>query len=98
MGLELKNKLEFIGIFLRCAIMVLLGLAFNPERDRRYLPFMVIIAFVMLMFFLMKIIQFNLKKHQKQFNFSLFHWGCSATRFMRNTDNENEKKQWNPKK
>lgn len=73
----MKNKSEFIGIFLRCAIMVLLGLAFNPERDRRYLPFMVIIAFVMLMFFLMKINQSNLKKHQKTILFFFVSLGVT---------------------
>ncbi len=50
----MKNKREIIGLFLICALMVSLGLAFNPEEDQRYLPFLVVMAFVTLMFFLGK--------------------------------------------
>lgn len=45
--------------------MLSLGLAFDLERDYRYLPFMILIAFVMLIFFLLKINQSNLKRHHK---------------------------------
>ena len=45
--------------------MVSLGLAFNPEEDLGYLPFLVVMAFVTLMFFLVKISQSNLKKQYK---------------------------------
>ena len=61
----MKNKKEIIGIFLICAVMVSLGLVFNPEEDQRYLPFLVVMAFVTLMFFLVKIGQFNLKRQHK---------------------------------
>jgi len=61
----LKNKREIIGLFLICALMVSLGLAFNPEEDQRYLPFLVVMAFVTLMFFLVKIGQSDLKRHHK---------------------------------
>ena len=61
----MKNKRELIGIFLRCVIMLSLGLAFDPERDYRYLPFMILIAFVMLILFLLKISRSNLKRHHK---------------------------------
>ena len=61
----MKNKREIIGLFLICALMVSLGLAFNPEEDQRYLPFLVVMAFVTLMFFLVKIGQSNLKRHHK---------------------------------
>jgi hypothetical protein len=61
----LKKKKEIIGIFLIGAVMVSLGLAFNPKEDLGYLPFLVVIAFVTLMFFLVKISQSNLKKQYK---------------------------------
>lgn len=61
----MKNKREIIGLFLICALMVSLGLAFNPEEDQRYLPFLVVMAFVTLMFFLVKIGQSDLKGHHK---------------------------------
>ena len=61
----MKNKREIIGLFLICALMVSLGLAFNPEEDQRYLPFLVVMAFVTLMFFLVKIGQSDLKRHHK---------------------------------
>lgn len=61
----MKNKKGLIGIFLRCVIMLLLGLAFDPERDYRYLPFMILIAFAILIFFLLKISQSNLKRYHK---------------------------------
>lgn len=61
----MKNKREIIGLFLICALMVSLGLAFNPEEDQRYLPFLVVMAFVTLMFFLVKISQSDLKRHHK---------------------------------
>ena len=61
----MKNKRGIIGIFLICAIMGSLGLAFNPEEDRRYLPFLVVMAFAMLMFVLVKIGQSDLKRHHK---------------------------------
>ena len=61
----MKNKREIIGIILICAIMVSLGLACNPEEDRRYLPFLVVMAFAMLMFVLVKIGQSDLKRHHK---------------------------------
>lgn len=61
----MKNKREIIGLFLICVVMVSLGLAFNPETDQVYLPFLVVMAFVTLMFFLVKINRFNLKRHYK---------------------------------
>ncbi len=61
----MKNKREIIGLFLICALMVSLGLAFNPEEDQRYLPFLVVMAFVTMMFFLVKIGQSDLKRHHK---------------------------------
>ena len=61
----MKNRRELIGIFLRCVIMISLGAAFDPERDYKYLPFMVLIAFVMLMFFLLTISRSNLNRHLK---------------------------------
>lgn len=61
----MKNKREIIGLFLICALMVSLGLAFNPEEDQRYLPFLVVMAFVTLMLFLVKIGQSDLKRHHK---------------------------------
>lgn len=61
----MKKKKEIIGIFLIGAVMVSLGLAFNPEEDLGYLPFLVVMAFVTLMFFLVKISQSNLKKQYK---------------------------------
>ena len=61
----MKNRRELIGIFLRCVIMISLGAAFDPERDYKYLPFMVLIAFVMLMFFLLTISRSNLSRHLK---------------------------------
>lgn len=45
--------------------MVSLGLAFNPKEDLGYLPFLVVIGFVTLMFFLVKISRSNLKKQYK---------------------------------
>ena len=45
--------------------MISLGAAFDPERDYKYLPFMVLIAFVMLMFFLLTISRSNLNRHLK---------------------------------
>lgn len=54
-----------IGIFLICVMMVSLGLAFDLEKDQRYLPFLIAMAFVTLMFFLMKGSQSNLKKQHK---------------------------------
>ena len=61
----MKNRKGLIGIFLRCAILLLLGLAFDPERDYRYLPIMILIAFVILIFFLLKISRSNLKRYHK---------------------------------
>ena len=61
----MKNKREIIGLFLICALMVSLGLAFNPEKDQGYLPFLVVMAFVTMMFFLVKIGQSDLKRHHK---------------------------------
>lgn len=61
----MKNKREIIGIFLICAVMVAFGLAFSPEKDQGYLPFMVFMAFVTLMFLLVKISQSDLKRRQK---------------------------------
>lgn len=61
----MKNKREIFGLFLICAVMVSLGVAFNPEEDQGYLPFLVVMAFVTLMFFLLKISQCNLKKQHK---------------------------------
>lgn len=61
----MKNKRGLIGVFLRCVLMISLGMAFDPERDYKYLPFMVLIAFVMLMFFLLTISRSNLNKHLK---------------------------------
>ena len=65
----MKNKRGLIGIFLRCVILISLGAAFDPERDYKYLPFMIFIAFVMLIFFLLSISQSNLKRHQKSILF-----------------------------
>lgn len=61
----MKNKREIFGLFLICAVMVSLGVAYNPEEDLDYLPFLVVMAFVTLMFFIMKISQSNLKKQYK---------------------------------
>ena len=61
----MKNKRGLIGVFLRCVLMISLGMAFDPERDYKYLPFMVLIAFVMLMFFLLTISRSNLNRHLK---------------------------------
>ena len=61
----MKNKREIFGLFLICAVMVSLGVAFSPEEDLDYLPFLVVMAFVTLMFFIMKISQSNLKKQHK---------------------------------
>lgn len=61
----MKNKREIFGLFLICAVMVSLGVAFNPEEDQGYLPFLVVMAFVTLMFSLLKISQCNLKRHYK---------------------------------
>lgn len=49
--------------------MISLGLAFDPEKDQRYLPFLIAMAFVTLMFFLMKSSQSNLKRQHKTFFF-----------------------------
>ena len=65
----MKNKRDMIGIFLICFMMISLGLAFDPEKDQRYLPFLIDMAFVTLMFFLMKINRFNLKRQHKTFFF-----------------------------
>ena len=61
----MKKKKEIIGIVLIGAVMVSLGLAFNPEEDLGYLPFLAVMAFVTLIFFLVKISKFNLKKQYK---------------------------------
>lgn len=61
----MKNKRGLIGVFLRCVLMISLGMAFDLERDYKYLPFMVLIAFVMLMFFLLTISRSNLNRHLK---------------------------------
>ena len=61
----MKNKRGLIGVFLRCVLMISLGMAFDPERDYKYLPFMILIAFVMLMFFLLTISRSNLNRHLK---------------------------------
>ena len=61
----MKNKREIIGLFFFFFFMVSLGLAFNPVEDQRYLPFLVVMAFVTLMFFLVKIGQSDLKRHHK---------------------------------
>ena len=61
----MKNKRGLIGVFLRCVLMISLGMAFDPERDYKYLPFMILIAFVMLMFFLLMISRSNLNRHLK---------------------------------
>lgn len=45
--------------------MISLGAAFDLERDYKYLPFMVLIAFVMLIFFLLTVSQSNLNRHLK---------------------------------
>lgn len=60
----MKNKREIIGIFLIWVIMVSLGLAFDLEKDQKYLPFLVVIAFVTLMFFLVKINQTKTEAEQ----------------------------------
>ena len=49
--------------------MVSLGLAFDPEKDQRYLPFLTAMAFVTLMFFLMKSSRSNLKRQHKTISF-----------------------------
>ncbi len=61
----MKNKRGLIGVFLRCVLMISLGMAFDLERDYKYLPFMILIAFVMLMFFLLTISRSNLNRHLK---------------------------------
>ena len=45
--------------------MISLGIAFDLERDYKYLPFMVLIAFVMLIFFLLAISRFDLNRQLK---------------------------------
>ena len=65
----MKNKRDMIGIFLICVMMISLGLAFDPEKDQRYLPFLIAMAFVTLMFFPMKSSQSNLKRQHKTFFF-----------------------------
>ena len=50
---------------MRCVLMISLGMAFDLERDYKYLPFMVLIAFVMLMFFLLTVSRSNLNRHLK---------------------------------
>lgn len=60
----MKNKREIIGIFLIWVIMVSFGLAFDPEKDQKHLPFLVVIAFVTLMFFLVKINQTKTEAEQ----------------------------------
>ena len=67
----MKNKRDMIGIFLICVMMVSLGLAFDPEKDKRYLPFLTAMAFVTLIFFLMKSGRFNLKRQHKTIFFFL---------------------------
>ena len=52
-------------------MMVSLGLAFDPEKDKKYLPFLTAMAFVTLMFFLMKISRSNLKRQHKTISFFL---------------------------
>lgn len=61
----MKNKREIVGFLGICVMMVSLGLAFNPEEDQRYSPFLVIMAFVTLMIFLVKGSQSNLKRQHK---------------------------------
>lgn len=61
----MKDKKDIIRIFLICVIMISLGLAFNMEEDHKYLPFMVFMAFVTLMFFLSVISQSDWKRSQK---------------------------------
>ncbi len=61
----MKNNRDMIGISLICVMMVSLGLAFDPEKDQRYLPFLIAMAFVTLMFFLVKSSQSNLKRQHK---------------------------------
>ena len=50
---------------MRCAIMISLGAAFDLERDYKYLPFMVLIAFVMLIFFLLTVSRSDLNRQLK---------------------------------
>lgn len=65
----MKDRKDIIRIFLVCVIMLSLGFAFNMEEDYKYLPFMVFMAFVTLMFFLSIISQSNLKRNQKSIFF-----------------------------
>ena len=48
-----------------CVMMIFWGLAFDLEKAQRYLPLLVVIAFVTLLFLLVKINQLNLKRHHK---------------------------------
>ena len=61
----MKNKGKIIRSFLIGVIMVSLGIAFDPEKDQEYRPFLVVIAFATLIFFLVEINLFNLKRHYK---------------------------------
>lgn len=46
--------------------MAAFGVAFNQEKDQGYLPFMIFMAFVTLMFFLVKISRSDWKRYQKK--------------------------------
>lgn len=61
----MNNKRSMIGIFLICVIMVSFGLAYDPGLDQRYLPFLIVMSFVTLLFFFVKISQSNLKRRKK---------------------------------
>ena len=74
----MKDKKDIIRIFLVCVIMLSLGFAFNMEEDHKYLPFMVFMAFVTLMFFLSVISQSNLKRNQQ----SLFFFFVSLAEML----------------
>lgn len=66
---SVEKQKEYDRDFLICVMMVSLGLAFDPEKDQRYLPFLTAMAFVTLMFFLMKSSRSNLKRQHKTISF-----------------------------
>lgn len=61
----MKDPRDIIRVFLTCVIMVSLGLVYNMEGEQGYSAFLVFMAFVTLIFFLMKIGQSNWKRSQK---------------------------------
>lgn len=77
----MKDQKDIIRIFLVCVTLLSLGFAFNMEEDSKYLPFMVFMAFVTLMFFLSIISQSNLKRNQQSLFF--FFVSLAEMRWLR---------------